>query len=241
MIAPKGAEHHRMVIAALVYPRRCPFCERVLGTLVQCPHCQQQLACHKRVVPRLPAGDHCLDYLSGATSVYQYDGCVRGCILRMKNAGRVWYARELGVLMASTLLGCTFRQRRGIIIQESGPVLRSWDLVIPVPGDDRTRGYNLPAHLAIPIAQSLDLPLLPCGLCKTRPTQKQEGKTAQQRMENVRNAYGVPQPQQVEGKRVLLVDDVITTGATVSNCGKALRKAGAMDVFAVTLAATPLL
>ena len=117
-------------------------------------------------------------------------------------------------------------------------MLRRFDLVVPVPASGRERGYNLPDLLACQLAWALDTPL-DCGaLQKTRRTEKQEGKTARQRMENVKNAYRATNPAAVEGRRVLLVDDVITTGATLSNCAKALRTAGALDVFAVTLAET---
>lgn len=221
-------------LRVLVFPRRCPFCGRVLGFLTRCPDCEPELKQLKLMIPRLPDSEHCMEHLSGAAAVCRYDGCVREAILRMKNGGQGYCARELGVWMAAEIFGCTFRQQRGIIRLEQSPVLRRFDLVVPVPASGRERGYNLPDLLA----WALDTPL-DCGaLQKTRRTEKQEGKTARQRMENVKNAYRATNPAAVEGRRVLLVDDVITTGATLSNCAKALRTAGALDVFAVTLAET---
>ena len=225
-------------LRVLVFPRRCPLCGRVLGFLTRCPDCEPELKQLKLMIPRLPDSEHCMEHLSGAAAVCRYDGCVREAILRMKNGGQGYCARELGVWMAAEIFGCTFRQQRGIIRLEQSPVLRRFDLVVPVPASGRERGYNLPDLLACQLAWALDTPL-DCGaLQKTRRTEKQEGKTARQRMENVKNAYRATNPAAVEGRRVLLVDDVITTGATLSNCAKALRTAGALDVFAVTLAET---
>ena len=225
-------------VRVLLFPRRCPFCGRVLGFLTRCPDCEPELKKLKLMIPRLPDSEHCMEHLSGAAAVYRYDGCVRDAILRMKNGGQGYCAKELGVWMAAVIFGCTFRQQRGIIRLEEQQVLRRFDLVVPVPADGRDRGYNLPELLARQLAWALDVPLDPGALKKIRHTPKQEGKTASQRMENVKNAYRATDPAAIEGKRVLLVDDVITTGATLSNCAKALRAAGALDVFAVTLAET---
>lgn len=225
-------------VRVLLFPRRCPFCGRVLGFLTRCPDCEPELKKLKLMIPRLPDSEHCMEHLSGAAAVYRYDGCVRDAILRMKNGGQGYCAKELGIWMAAVIFGCTFRQQRGIIRLEEQQVLRRFDLVVPVPAGDRGRGYNLPELLARQLAWALDAPLEPHALKKIRRTEKQEGKTARQRMENVKNAYQATDPACVEGKRVLLVDDVITTGATLSNCAKALRAAGALDIFAVTLAET---
>lgn len=225
-------------LRVLVFPRRCPFCGRVLGFLTRCPDCEPELKKLKLMIPRLPDSEHCMEHLSGAAAVCRYEGCVREAILRMKNGGQGYCARELGVWMAAEIFGCTFRQQRGIIRLEQGPVLRRFDLVVPVPASGRERGYNLPDLLARQLAWALDTPL-DCGaLQKILRTGKQEGKNARQRMENVKNAYRAADPAAVEGKRVLLVDDVITTGATLSSCAGALRTAGALEVFAVTLAET---
>lgn len=225
-------------IRVLLYPRRCPFCGEVLGFSTCCKICQPELEQLKLSVPRLPESEHCFAYLSGAASVYKYDGCVREGILRMKNAGQIASAKEVGIWMATVIFGCTFRQHHGIINLDSRPVMRQFDLVIPVPNNSKKRAYNMPEHLAKQIAWALGIPMRADLLQKARIVEQQEGKNALQRMENAKNAYKVCGSAEVEGKRVLLVDDVITTGATVSNCAKALRNAGALDVFAVSIAET---
>lgn len=225
-------------LRVLLYPRRCPFCGDVLGFLTCCQTCQPELERLKLPRPRLPESEHCLEYLSGAAAVYKYDGCVQKGILRMKNAGQCATAKEVGIWMAAVIFGCTFRQQHGIIHIDSRPIMRQFDLVIPVPNNSKKRAYNMPALLAKELAWALDIPMRTDLLQKARKTEQQEGKSAKQRMENMKNAYKVCGSAELEGKRVLLVDDVITTGATVSNCAKALRKAGALDVFAVSIAET---
>ena len=224
-------------VRVLLYPRRCPFCGEVLGFQTSCADCQPELDRLKLQVPRLPKSEHCMDYLSGAASVYRYDGCVREGILKMKNGGQIASAKEVGVWMAIVIFGCTFHQHRGIIELDSGPIMRQFDVIVPVP-NNKERDYSLPERLARQLGWALGIPVKKDALKKARVVQQQKGKTAKQRMENAKDAYRVDCAEEIDGKRVLLVDDIITTGATISNCAKALRKAGALDVFAVSIAET---
>lgn len=235
----KAADAAR-IAAALVYPRRCPFCDRVLGWLPACPDCAGELACLRRDVPRLPATEHLLRNLAGAAAVWRYDGCVRQAILRFKNGGRACYGEELGAEMAKAIFGCNYVWRHGIIIFNGAPPLARFDLVAPVPSSGRGRGYNPPELLARPIARALGVPLEANALRKTRATHTQKGLSAAERLQNLSGAFCVDEPGRVEGRRVLLVDDVITTGATVSSCATALMKAGALEVFAAAAAQTQL-
>ena len=98
------------------------------------------------------------------------------------------------------------------------------------PGTQRRRGYNQAELLARAVAQRLALPCVPT-LKKNRATQAMHGLTPAQRRDNVRDAYVLTVPGEVLlGKRVLLVDDILTTGATLSECGRALKAGGAAFV-----------
>ena len=228
------------VASALIYPRRCPFCDRVLGWLPECPDCVAELEKLRRAVPRLPATEHILRDLTGAAAVWRYDGCVRQAILRFKNGGRACYGETLGAEMARAVFGCNYDIKHGIITFNGAPPLARFDLVVPVPSSNRGRGYEPPELLARPIARGLGVPLGTRVLCKTRVTHSQKGLSAAQRLQNLRGAFRVEKAARDEGRRVLLVDDVITTGATVSSCAEALMKAGALEVFAVAAANTEL-
>ena len=226
--------------AGLVYPRRCPFCDRVLGWMPDCPDCAAELAKLRRAVPRLPATEHILRDVTGAAAVWRYDGCVRQAILRFKNGGRACYGETLGAEMARAVFGCNYDIKRGIITFDGAPPLARFDLVVPVPASDRGRGYEPPELLAGPLARALGVPLEKGALRKARATHPQKGLSAAERMKNLQGAFRVRNAQCIEGRRILLVDDVITTGATVSACAGALMKAGALEVFAVAAAHTEL-
>ncbi len=75
-------------------------------------------------------------------------------------------------------------------------------------------------------------------LTRSRETRPQAGLTRRQRRLGLRRCFTVPRPETIAGKRILLIDDVFTTGTTVNECAKALRKAGSGDVYVVTLART---
>ena len=118
-------------------------------------------------------------------------------------------------------------------------------VVIPVPLHSsrlRQRGFNQAELIARGALKSLpgcamaDLQLRTGVLRRKRGTDTQTGLTRHQRRENIRGAFEVVRPEEVAGKEVLLVDDVFTTGTTVSECAKVLRRAGAERVLVVTVA-----
>jgi len=112
------------------------------------------------------------------------------------------------------------------------------DVVIPVPlGRKRLkeRGYNQVALVARPLAYELGLEYTPRALWKSRETLSQVGLNISQRRENVSQAYQAD-PSAVKRKSVLLMDDVATTGSTISASTEALLSAGAREVFALTIA-----
>ena len=118
-------------------------------------------------------------------------------------------------------------------------------LIVPVPLHRtklRQRGFNqaeLIALAAMKIKQPGDRLRLSAGVLeRKRETASQIGLTSHQRRENLRGAFGVLQPEAVKGREVLVVDDVYTTGATVSECARVLRRAGATKVWVATVART---
>lgn len=221
----------------LLYPRRCPYCRRVLGTLPRCTECGPLLEELRRRPMRLDAEEHYLGGLDGAAAAYCYKGAVRYAILRAKYEGESWTAVELGVEMAAQLFGAEIEMH----FAEPTPCLPErptlgYDCIVPVPASSRRRGYNVPERMAQPLARALGIPLLPHALCRIRAGKHQAGLPLDERLANVAGAFRAQEPEAVEGKRVLLVDDVITTGATAAACAQALLSAGAESVFAVAMA-----
>lgn len=116
---------------------------------------------------------------------------------------------------------------------------RRFDAVTFVPMSprrERERSYNQARLLADGLARELDLPVEDSALRRVRDTGTQTRLTMKDRRENVRGAFGVPQPERVRYRRFLLVDDVITTGATVNACAQALKDADAASVHVVSVA-----
>lgn len=114
-----------------------------------------------------------------------------------------------------------------------------YDLVIPVPlhrARLRWRGFNQAALLGAALARRLGCPLDAATLIRVRATPPQTARGHRQRARNVRNAFKVRRPARVAGRRVLLVDDVMTTGATADECARVLRAAGARRIDVLTLA-----
>jgi ComF family protein len=115
----------------------------------------------------------------------------------------------------------------------------SYDVVIPVPlhrARLRWRGFNQAALLGVALARRLHCALDVATLTRVRPTPPQTARDRANRARNVRDAFAVRRPSRVAGRRVLLVDDVMTTGATADECARVLRAAGARRIDVLTLA-----
>jgi ComF family protein len=112
------------------------------------------------------------------------------------------------------------------------------DTLLPIPLGKkrlRERGYNQVAMVAIPLSMQLGLNYLPTALVRARETRSQVGLSAGERQLNVKDAF-LADRRKVYGRTILLIDDVSTTGSTLSSAAEALCSAGAMDVFAMTIA-----
>ncbi|MEE8430458.1 MAG: ComF family protein [Candidatus Desulfatibia sp.] len=168
-----------------------------------------------------------------ARSLGAYERALMAVIHRMKYAGKVQVARPLGKLLFFAFI-------------------RYWgisriDLVIPVPlhaSKIRKRGFNQSFLLvrgwaSMAEALKIELPFIKVDgriFIRKRWTEPQTGLDKKKRLKNIKNAFGVSESAKMEGKRILLVDDVYTTGATVNECAKVLLGAGARRVDVLTLA-----
>ena len=225
-------------VRQLVYPRRCPFCDRVLGSVPVCPDCAAELEeLRRKPGMRLDASQHYLGELTGAAAPFRYEGCVRRGILHTKYHAAPWTAVELGLWLAKLAFGSEMHMAGAEPVPElvEGMSL-GYDCIVPVPASGRARGYNVPQLMAVPLARALGIPLYPKALGRTRAKRHQAGLPFEQRLANVAGAFRVTDTELVEGRKVLLVDDVITTGATAAACTQALLAAGAESVFAIALA-----
>jgi ComF family protein len=124
---------------------------------------------------------------------------------------------------------------------EQLPALNDIDLVLPVPLARhrlQEREYNQSLLLADAIARAIGRPLDGSSLVRIRQSAPQTALPRRVRLKNLRRTFAVTRPDRIAGRRVVLVDDVFTTGTTANECAKALRKAGSAEVYVVTLART---
>lgn len=154
-----------------------------------------------------------------------YDEHSRDLILQLKHADRV----DLAPLLARWLA------------RSAATIVPACDVVVPTPLHRwrlLQRRYNQAAEMARPLARLTGLAYLPDALVRRRDTGTQAGRSGAGRRRNVAGAFEAPPRRRgrIEGRRVLLVDDVLTTGATLDACARALLRAGALEVNAVVVA-----
>jgi ComF family protein len=133
-------------------------------------------------------------------------------------------------------LGAWFAERLAEVVKKEA---LDTDAVVPVPlhrDRERERGYNQADLIARPLAKRLRLPHRAVLLVRTRPRPDKHVLSLEERWESVRGAFATRPGSQVDNMRVLLVDDVMTTGATLDACARALLEAGAKSVVGLTVA-----
>src|ERR1035437_10025068 len=128
-----------------------------------------------------------------------------------------------------------------LLLREAVPVLRgqNWDFIVPVPLHplkQREREFNQAELLAQPLSRAANIPLNNKILQRTAPTATQTLLTREQRAANMKNAFAVRPGVRLDAKRIIVLDDVFTTGATTSACAEVLRGAGAREVCVWTVA-----
>jgi competence protein ComFC len=162
---------------------------------------------------------------SAARSAARYDGVMGEALRRLKYEHAFWLVPDVVQLMEQCLRA------------EYGD--RSYDVVVPVPlyhTRRRSRGFNQSDLLARTLGRRLGIPCRPDAVRRIQPTSTQTNLTAKERLSNVMDAFYSREEKWLAGRSVLLVDDVMTTGATVNACAKALKQGGAGDVFVLTAA-----
>ena len=204
------------VVLAVLAPPRCAACDAPVRLLaVFCPACAGMAASAE------PGPE-------SRVAALVYGGSVAGAITRMKYGSRPDLARPLGDLLWRALEPRA-TSLRGVV-------------VVPVPLHPSRlaeRGFNQSALLARQVARHLRAPFAARALVRTRETQQQATLERAARAANVAGAFAVRKGELVRGRPVLLVDDVMTTGATLDACGKALARAGAGRVIRAVLASAP--
>jgi competence protein ComFC len=207
-------------ILDLLFPLKCPFCQRPVrsGGVGWCAGCEKSL---KRTEA------HCRkkgDYFTMCVAPLYYEGAVRESLLRYKFGG----SREYAGVYAHMMLDCIREQFPG------GFDVLTW---VPVSRKRlRKRGYDQAELLARELGILLSVKPEPL-LEKIHDVPAQSGiGSAEKRRANISGAYQAVATEKIDGKRILLVDDIVTTGATLSECSKTLLRAGAHQIMCAAAA-----
>ena len=211
-------------VMELLFPPKCILCHRVLPDDMRavCPVCSESL-------PRTRGSRRKLeqDFFSLCVSPLYYDGALRQAVLEYKFLGHAAYAPSFGSLLSD----CVREELDG-----------RWDILSWVPLSAqrlRERGYDQTRLLAEALAKELGCSLVPT-LEKHRHVPPQSKlKSREERRANISDAFRVMDPDTVQDRRILLIDDIVTTGSTLSECARVLRYAGAQEVVCAALVRSP--
>lgn len=223
--APPRCRNCRAPLFGRQNPYLCPSCAAGMhwigdGACRGCgfpagPHARHGANCHRCRGNRLA--------LTGATSVVRYRAAARSLVLALKFAGETEIARVMAALMAKRLAEADF--------------FAAVDFIVPVtlhPSRRRQRGFDQAVLLAVLVGKAAEIPVQPDALKRSRRTRPQSSLRREARLNNMIGAFTASST--IEGKRILLVDDVMTTGATMAECARTCRAAGAARVYALTFA-----
>ena len=222
-----------MSLLRLFYPLKCPFCGNILTKQdgLVCPECDGDLpyikdpvcricgvgkefcTCRKRAYPCMRR-----------TAPLYYDGLAKRAIVRLKK-----YSKFGGLDVMASMTAKRIKHEYADVV---------FDMIVPIPSkksDHRDRYFNQTVLLAKRVSKLLLLPCRTDVLIKLYKNAPQKGMSRSDRIGNVAGVYDVKKPDEIRNKNILLIDDVITTGATVNECAKMLKIFGAHSICAAAL------
>jgi ComF family protein len=224
----------------LIYPPRCIFCRNIISIDKPrgiCTECNKELPfvvqpmCEKCGKPLKDSAHavYCHDCFKQSHeydqswAVFVYEGIVRQTIYRFKYGDHPEYAKYLGIFMAKQLQQLAKCQA---------------DLIIPVPihhTRKKQRGYNQAEKLVKVISYETHIPYDSSVLLRIKETKPQSGLSPKQRKNNLKKAFGISDDSKIKQKKILLVDDIYTTGSTADCCSRLLKQKGAKEVYVLSL------
>jgi competence protein ComFC len=234
------------VVTSVCFPANCRLCERLLDDARCLPFCDHCLSSFQQLPPGgcdicgfpgtfdpdFPKGvSYCADCqrhrfaFQLARSFGFYGGALARAIVLLKHE-------------QIEPLGKWFADRLADLVVQQGARMAA-DAIVPVPLHRlrrRERGFNQVDLLGRPLARRLRLPYRPVLLVRSRPRPEKHLLRGDERWESVRGAFAISKAHRVDNLRILLLDDVMTTGATLDACSRALREAGAKSVVGLTIA-----
>mgnify|MGYP000918051401 CR=1 FL=1 len=220
------------IICKLLFPPKCIFCTSILSIQAKieiCKKCNKSLTYISNKLYYINKYSYkdlepC-KYFDRIFCVFEYAGFVREAIVRYKYFGKAHYYKTFTKLLADKL--------KSIAMQNE------FDIIISVPlhkQKEKKRGYNQAYLISKELSKIMHIPEESNLLIRIKNTPSQSLLHKNERCNNIKNAFKVTDVNNVEGKNILLIDDVLTTGSTVNECSKVLKKAGASKVDIAVIA-----
>lgn len=222
----------------IFYPKKCMFCNEPLdnNSKYYCKKCYYKLPFVEDkvclVCGREIYGDHkiCLScrthktYIEVNYPAFTYSGNIEEAIKKFKFAGKMWYYKPLAELMYENIKG----------------KISNIDYIVYPPINKKTfykRGFNQMELISKEMSKFTNIKMLKKCICKVKENEKQSLTSGKMRFENVRGVFAVNDnyKETLNGKNILLLDDVMTTGATINECARMLKKSGAKTVISSTI------
>lgn len=208
-------------ILDLIFPPKCIFCDSILGDDSICGACKK---CYEKIPfsGRLSLSYGSIKqqtYYDQVVCVCEYEGIIKKALVKYKFSNRPSFYRTFARLMHVSLKNMTN--------------CRNFDIIMSVPlhkARERDRGYNQAQLISKALAKEMGMGDKSWLLSRVRNTGNQSLLAQKQRLVNIKDAFKVTDINKVRGKSILLIDDVLTTGATVNECSRVLKEAGALDI-----------
>jgi competence protein ComFC len=227
----------------LIYPANCFVCKKHLGPEIPTPVCAN---CLDKIEKNLPP--FCAKCGGNLKEAEVQSGICSACRSRDYGFKRAWSATIYRGAMEELIHLFKYKNKSQLarplskmmvdFIKNYNLALKGFDILVAVPLHSsklREREYNQAQLLTEHISNYLNIPCSEGNLQRKRPTQPQSNLTGPERWNNVIDAFGVKNPEEFKDKRALIIDDLLTTGATCSEIAKTLKDSGADSVYALTL------
>ncbi len=204
----------------LIYPPVCGFCNKINKKYL-CKKCEIDIKPYE-IYSIIKCDDKYFDY---KIDILKYENIVREGIISYKFNEKSYMHKTFEKIILNNKKIYSF--------------LEKYDIIVYVPMYSKKkflRGYNQSELIANDLAKALGIKLEKNNLIKVLDTKKQSTLTKTERKENVKNAFKVTKPEKLLNKKIILFDDIYTTGSTVNECSKALKNAGAKEIAVLTIA-----
>lgn len=204
----------------LIYPNVCGICDKICRNEL-CPKCENNL----KNIAKFKINTYKDKNFRKHLYIFNYEGIIKEILIKFKFNERPYIYKSFVKFLIKNKKICRF--------------LKSYDIIIPVPihyNRKITRGYNQSALIARDIAKNVEIVYEDKVLFKKVDNKPQSTKNKEDRKKNVIGVYYIKNEHKIIGKKVLILDDIYTTGSTVNECSKILRQAGAKYIDVITVA-----